>query len=104
MNKEIKELTGDICYACHSRKVCTGENCYVAKGIAEELYNKGYQKAEYDVYDLGIVIDNARKETAKEILQEIKKREMWFINSHMQGEHLNEQINELAKKYGVEIE
>ena len=49
-------------------------------------------------------IDQVRKETAKEILQKIKARSMWFIESQIQEDHFVEQIKELAKEYYVEIE
>ena len=49
------------------------------------------------------VIEQAKKETAKEILQKIKGRANWFLESQIQEDHFVEQIQELAEEYGVEI-
>ena len=42
--KQIYELTADICYACKGRHLCFNKNCTMAKIVAEELINAGYRK------------------------------------------------------------
>ena len=85
--------------------------------IAEALYNAGYRKVSKEaqemvsnalVYSKRLKIEKSaeqvRKDTAKEILQKIKGRANWFLESQIQEDHFVEQIKELAEEYGVEIE
>lgn len=50
--------------------------------------------------------DNIRHETAKEILQDLKDRSVWFITGTAQfvQDHFWEQFEEMCQSYGVEID
>lgn len=50
--------------------------------------------------------DQIRKDTAKEILQDLKGRSVWFIAGTEQfvQDHFWEQFAEMCEKYGVEID
>ncbi len=115
MNKEqqIEELTKLIqtkeISHCDDDMHC--EDCYCGcKGMAEMIYNAGYRKGETVSYQAMIdhsYIDRinqlehrlaeARKETAKEILQE------WADDNSSMGID-NTFVKHIAKKYGVEVE
>ena len=91
----------------------------LAEPIAEALYNAGYRKVGEG--DIIITEDEnfenlkhiatcvrklktkIRKDTAKEILNKVKERSVWFIENPTQKDHFSEQMQELFKEYGVEI-
>lgn len=84
MNKEIEEMARTIIQPCKiSCKECD-KKCR-DYNLSRSLYNAGYRKAE-----------EVRKETAKEILQQVYD----FLNDK------NDKFDvfELAKEYGVEVE
>lgn len=88
---------------------------YSLAAIAENLYNKGYRKIgddeivvnKYEYADLKTFSDcaicehkeivNARRETAKEILQTL-------YNNNERPQFMEAYIKTLADKYGVEVE
>ena len=42
-----------------------------------------------------------RKETAKEIMQFLKDRSVWFVNTSTDKDHFEEQLEEMYKQYDV---
>lgn len=100
--EQIKEMA-KILHSTHAESViCIGKDCNFCKhadlkifddytcidlDLAEALHNEGYRK-----------VDEARKETAKEILSRIK---LYATDSKTD---LLDLIDEIAKANGVEVE
>ena len=122
--KMIEEIRKDICIGC-SGKPC-GEYCNKCIWIAEELikhyqpkplenavvltkeeyddlliskdYNYGYHNGEknMEAFYEKIEIPKIRKETAREIIKWFRENSVCIPS--------DEEINEFAKQYGVEVE
>ena len=148
MNKQIEEMAkvmcGHDCEEC-AKETASWRGCSLEKAREEEclikeearkLYEQGYRKidegsvvlttAKIAEYEKGLrerwekEIEQARKETAREILQrfynylppkekdsfEIKKSSFEDVKKAVLQFHnsLNDDIREFAKQYGVEIE
>ncbi|MCD8372022.1 MAG: hypothetical protein LUD27_01830 [Clostridia bacterium] len=103
MDKEIeiqemaKVLCGDKSKHLSSCKYCGETSCYFITNT-ELLYNAGYRKA-----------DEVRKETAKEILQELYDQTFERKDPYSDSDKAKEiidraEILHTAKMYGVEID
>lgn len=117
MNNQIEEMAKDI-YWCKSCDTSFEENC---KLLAYDLVTLGYQKIDKDNVvlsreeweclhnDYAKALYNARqnerKETAREIFNELKKK--GAIHTEFDwNDYLEidiDDLKELAKQYGVEI-
>lgn len=120
--EQIYEIAKYVCNACEfgiyraCRKSQTDvKSCSLALGTARRIYNAGYRKVLFDTENGKAVdvcqyapwklvegytereIGKARKETAKEILQE------WADDNSSMGLD-NTFVKNIAKKYGVEVE
>lgn len=104
MNKkeQIEELARDIEKSLeHAKSVVGSMNKGIGYWIAEDLVNKNYRKVIPNVDfvvragELSTIQMNARKETAKEILD--------LIDNESNGQTVMI-TNIIRKKYGVEVE
>ena len=122
MAKLIRNLDEDnIEYRCKDKDKC--ENCWCCgKGTAEELYNAGYRKTitsdlasdTQNAFKEGYIKGNidgmllARKETAKEILNDLYFNLQDSVKGNVakSNDYYNVigWIEEIAKEYGVEVE
>lgn len=88
--KEIEEMSNVIAEICEKQskkyKCDDCNNC-----MAEFLLNAGYRKA-----------DEVRKETAKEILQDLYDEASKYCDETMGLDTY--EIKQLSKKYGVEVD
>ena len=120
---ELKDIIFDGCDGidcdnCKYRHLDYGGGCEEYY-IAEKLWEAGYRKVYPQKLCSGTNIEltdedfereraceecqeKVKKETAKEILQKIKDRSNWFLESQRQEDHFIEQIKELIEEYGVE--
>lgn len=128
--QQIEEMAKDLCKAC-SIKTCKSEYppCAMAQIVSEDLYNAGYRRVgenavvltqeEYNAlmleqqrlkkivdripcgYELK---DKTRKETAKEIINEIKRKYGKSCSEYypLLIEITSEELDDLAKQFGVE--
>ena len=102
--EEIKQVLIKTCKRCR-----TFEEDYMQSKYAEALYNAGYRK-----------VDDVRKETAKEIFKKVVNiciKEEDFqdgtVNTQLEPLYfgimngcafIRNEVKELAKQYGVEVE
>ena len=102
--EEIKQVLIKTCKRCR-----TFEEDYMQSKYAEALYNAGYRK-----------VDDVRKETAKEIFQKVVNiciKEEDFqdgtVNTQLEPLYfgimngcafIRNEVKEIAKQYGVEVE
>ena len=88
--KRIEEIARILCKQNWNCTKCTFENGCLYKDNAQLIYDAAYRRA-----------DEVRKETAKEILQEIAS--VFYAVGDV-FELTRQDIQELAEHYGVEVE
>lgn len=101
-DKEIEK----VLECCSKDEIGACLNCPRADEDREEIcFNNDVKKQILDYINrLKAEKEQIRKETAKEILQDLKERSVWFANSGFDKEHFDEQFEEMCKTYGVEVE
>lgn len=133
MNKQIEEMVKDykLCYPCEmfcgyvdkKGNLCGDISCILGNDctkcdtstyLARFLVKQGYRKIdEGSVVLTKDIVDHIRKETAKEILQDlicyIEQNKELFCSRHKninytKADNLIDYIGQRAKQYGVEIE
>ena len=121
MIKNDRRKIMDLLYKLKNGELCT-PNCYgccgdnelsfaycpdVTDNFEKELANLGYRKVEDDeIVESMKTYERARQETAREILQELKNRQTLMLADEVFGREtvVTRKINELAKKYDIELE
>lgn len=99
MNDKQQKANIVCCETCSHREVCY-------EVITNTDYDfKGYGCLRYCVSPL-VISNNARKETAKEIINEIKRKYGKSCSEYypLLIEITSEELDDIAKQFGVEVE
>lgn len=105
MNKDemIEEMAKITNFSAFDFKQGTTRSKTIYTAMAEALYNAGYRKVgEDEIVESMKTYERAREETAREILQELYDEATSNVSEIV--ELTTFQIEQLAKKYGIELE